>query len=50
MNKIMEEQIMSHKYHEFLYGYNTDERTNFLRTREKHYPIIYGEDAPMEYI
>ena len=47
MNKIMEEQIMSHKFHEFLYGYNTEKRTNFLKGMEKHYPIIYGEDVPM---
>lgn len=47
VNKIIEEQIMSHKFHEFLYGYNTDERTNFLRGMEKHYPITYGEDVPM---
>lgn len=47
VNKIMEEQIMSHKFHEFLYGYNTEERTNFLKKMEKHYPITYGEDVPM---
>ena len=46
VNKIMEEQIMSHKFHEFLYGYNTEERTNFLKKIEKHYPITYGEDVP----
>lgn len=38
---------MSHKFHEFLYGYNTEERTNFLKKMEKHYPITYGEDVPM---
>lgn len=47
VNKIMENQIMSHKFHEFLYGYNTEERTNFLRAMEEHYPIIYGKNAPM---
>lgn len=47
MNKIMEEQIMSHKFHEFLYGYNTEERTNFLRAMEEHYPITYEKNAPM---
>lgn len=43
----MEEQIMSHKFHEFLYGYNTEERTNFLKEMEKNYPIAYGEDVPI---
>lgn len=47
MNKIAEEQIMSRKFHEFLYGYNTEERTIFLRKMEDHYPIVYGDDAPM---
>ncbi len=35
MNKIMEEQIMLHKFHEFLYGYNTEERTIFFKEMEK---------------
>lgn len=47
MNKIVEEQIMSHKWHEFLYGHISKERTNFLKTMEEDYPIVYGDDAPM---
>lgn len=47
MNKILESQIMTHKWHEFLYGYDTNERRQFLKAMEDHYPIVYGEDAPM---
>jgi len=47
MDKILESQIMTHKWHEFLYGYDTKERTKFLKGMEAHYPIVYGEDVPM---
>lgn len=47
MDKILESQIMTHKWHEFLYGYDTKERTKFLKGMEAHYPIVYGEDVSM---
>jgi len=43
----MEQQIISHKFHQFLYRYNTKERTIFLKQMEKHYPITYKEDIPI---
>jgi len=34
MDKILESQIMTHKWHEFLYGYVTKERTKFLKGKK----------------
>lgn len=47
MDKILENQIMTHKWHEFLYAYDTNERSKFLKDMEEHYPIVYGNDVPM---
>lgn len=47
MNKIIKEQVMTNKWHEFLYGYSTGERTEFLKSMEEDYPIVYKEDAPI---
>lgn len=39
--------IMEQSRHQFIYGYNGDERKTFLKQTADNYPIIIGEDKPI---
>lgn len=46
MNEYTKRQIMGNSYHQFLYGYNTVERTNFLKEIAGEYSITLNRDCP----
>lgn len=46
MNKYVKSQIINTQYHQFLYGYNTEERTNFLKEIAKDYSITLNQNYP----
>lgn len=46
MNEYMKRRIIGDNYHQFLYGYNTVERTNFLKEIASCYPITLNKDCP----
>jgi len=39
--------IMENSWHQFIYGYNNEERHQFLKGLEQDYPIRVEEDVPM---
>lgn len=46
MNEYMKRNIIENSWHQFLYGYNTAERTDFLREIAREYPITLNKDCP----
>ena len=46
MNEYTKRQIIGNSYHQFLYGYNTVERTNFLKEIASEYPMTLNRDFP----
>lgn len=46
MNQYTKRRIIEDNYHQFLYGYNTEERTNFLKEIAREYPITLNKDCP----
>ena len=47
MSNNFKEEIMDQSRHQFIYGYNTDERTKQIKEMVKDYPIKIGESSPM---
>lgn len=46
MNEYMKKRIIGDNYHQFLYGYNTLERTNFLKEIAMEHPITLNRNCP----
>ena len=46
MNKYIEDSIINTKWHQFIYGYNTYERTEFLKRMTFNHPITVNNDSP----
>ena len=46
MNEYMKRNIIENSWHQFLYGYNTVERTDFLREIAREHPITLNKDCP----
>lgn len=46
MNEYTKRNIIGNSWHQFLYGYYTVERTNFLKEIAKEYPITLNRDCP----
>ena len=46
MNKNIERSIIKEKKHQFLYGYNSEDRYNFLKDIESRNPISNNSDKP----
>lgn len=46
MNQYTEDNIINTGWHQFIYGYNTKERTNFLKEITVHHPITLNRDCP----
>lgn len=46
MNEYVKDQIINNNYHQFLYGYNTEERTNFLKEIARDYPLTLNRNCP----
>lgn len=47
MDNYLKKEIMQQSRHMFIYGYNGAKRTEFLKSLEKDYPIVCGQEAPM---
>ena len=45
--QLKKEEIMDQDRHLFIYGYPTEQRTIFLKSLEKEYPIKMDEESPM---
>lgn len=43
----LKKQIMEQSRHLFIYGYNNEHRTQFLKSLEKKYPIIFDSNKPI---
>ncbi|MDE5630153.1 MAG: hypothetical protein K2I70_00985, partial [Bacilli bacterium] len=43
----LESEIMGQSRHQFIYGYNGEQRKNFLENMANHYPIVLDEKSPM---
>ena len=46
MNEYIEDSIINTGWHQFIYGYNTDDRTKFLKDIAIHHPITINSDCP----
>lgn len=46
MNEYTKRNIIGNSWHQFLYGYDTMERTNFLKEIAREYPITLNKDCP----
>lgn len=47
MSTNLKEQIMESNRHQFIYGYDGEERTKFLQSLETDYPISINMSNPM---
>ena len=47
MNAYMKNSIVNHAWHEFLYGYNTSERKEFLKSMADSYPVKFDSSDPV---
>lgn len=47
MLKITEQEIMNTSQHQFIYGYNTKERTQFLKQMAQNYPVKLEHPTPI---
>ena len=47
MNEIKKKEIIGQNRHQFIYGYNNDERRIFLQGIENDFPIKVNENIPM---
>lgn len=59
MNEYVKRMIVEQAWHQFLYGYNTDERSSFLRDMVEMYPVkidniepvaVYVEDYSLPFV
>lgn len=47
MGEYLKDEIMRQSRHQFIYGYESDERSSFLKSLEKDYDIEINVDSPM---
>lgn len=47
MVEYLKKEIMEQSRHQFIYGYDNDERTSFLKSLEDDYPIVVGCNRPI---
>ncbi len=43
----LKQEIMGQSRHQFIYGFNSEERTKFLKSLEEAYPITINKNSPM---
>lgn len=46
-DKYLKSEIMDQSRHQFIYGYNTSNRSNFLKELESDYPVIMDSNRPV---
>lgn len=46
----LKEEIMGQSRHQFIYGYNGDDRRQFLESMAEDYPVVLDEKSPMAII
>ena len=47
MGELLKDEIMNQSRHLFIYGYENDERTSFLKSLESDFDVVVGLDKPI---